>query len=170
MPQASKLAFLASNYGWASAVGRIVSEAAQSQEMTLIGPALEAPYDDAEYRRVLALMAEAGAQALIVAASIDTLQKRRLIVEVVEKNRLPSIYPFREFVEVGGLMADGRDLADPGRHAAHQVDLLLRGTKAGDIPFVQSTTIKMTINLRTTKNLGIDIPASLLARADDVIE
>jgi putative tryptophan/tyrosine transport system substrate-binding protein len=77
---------------------------------------------------------------------------------------------FREFVEVGGLMAYGPDLTDPGRHAAHQIDLILRGTKPGDIPFYQPTTIKLTVSLKSAKTLGIEMPTSLLVGADEVIE
>jgi putative tryptophan/tyrosine transport system substrate-binding protein len=73
-------------------------------------------------------------------------------------------------VELGGLIAYGTDLADLGRHAAHQIDLILKGMKPGDIPFYQPEAIKLTINLKTARMLGIEMPPSLLASADEVIK
>jgi putative ABC transport system substrate-binding protein len=171
IPKASRVALLASRYAWEThPMGAAVREAAKEEGMSLIGPPLNAPYNEAEYRRVLALMMQDGAEALIVGDLPDTFRNRRLIVEIVEKGRLPAIYPWHEFVEVGGLMAYGPDVADLGRHAAHQIDLVLKGVKPGDIPFYQSKTIKLTINLNTAKTLGIEMPTSLLASADEVIE
>ena len=170
-PKASRVALLASRYAWEThPLGAAVREAAEEKGMSLIGPPLNAPYNEAEYRRVLALMMQDGAEALIVGDLPETLMNRRLIVEIVEKGRLPAIYPWHEFVEVGGLMAYGTDLADLGRHAAHQIDLILKGMKPGDIPFYQPKTMKLTINLKTAKALGLTVPNELLATADEVIE
>jgi putative tryptophan/tyrosine transport system substrate-binding protein len=170
-PKASRVALLASRHAWERhPMGAAVREAAEQKGMSLIGPPLNAPYNEAEYRRVLALMMQDSAEALIVGDLPETLRNRRLIVEIVEKGRLPAIYPWHEFVEVGGLMAYGIDLADLGRHAAHQIDLILKGMKPGDIPFYQPKTIKLTINLKTAKALGLTIPPELLALADEVVE
>jgi putative ABC transport system substrate-binding protein len=169
-PRASRMGFLASHYAWETPMGAVVRETAQKIGVSLIGPPVDAPYHEAEYRRVLALMAKEGMEALIVGDHPDTLKNRRLIVEFAEKGRLPAIYPFREYMEVGGLMAYAFDPVDLGRHAAQQIDLILRGTKPGDIPFYQSTKLALIINLRTAKTLGIDMPSSLLASTDEVIE
>jgi putative ABC transport system substrate-binding protein len=171
MPRASRVALLASRHAWEThPMGAEVRKAVEEEGMSLIGPPLNAPYNEAEYRRVLALMMQNGAEALIVGDLPDTFRNRALIVEIVEKGRLPAIYPWHEFVELGGLMAYGTDLADLGRHAAHQIDLILKGMKPGDIPFYQPKTIKFTINLKTAKTLGIEMPPWLLATADQVIE
>ena len=171
VPKASKVALLASHYAWERLpMGAVVREATRTKGMSLIGPPLDAPYNEAEYRRCVALMVQDGAEALIVGDLPETIRNRRLVVRLAEENRLPAIYPFREFVAVGGLMAYGPDLTDPGRHAAHQIDLILRGTKPGDIPFYQPTTIKLTISLKSAKTLGIEMPTSLLVGADEVIE
>ena len=92
------------------------------------------------------------------------------IVELVEKSRLPAIYGYREYVEAGGLMAYGADLGELGRRMADDVHEILNGAKAGDIPIYQSTRFPFVINLEAAKALGLRIPPSLLARADEVIE
>jgi putative tryptophan/tyrosine transport system substrate-binding protein len=93
-----------------------------------------------------------------------------LIVELVEKSRLPAIYGLREFVELGGLMAYGADQGEAGRRMADDVHEILNGAKPGDIPIYQATKFEFDINLNTAKALGLDIPPALLARADEVIE
>ena len=84
--------------------------------------------------------------------------------------RLPTIYPFRESVEAGGLMSYGANLTDLFRRAGDYVDKILRGAKPGDIPVEQPTKFDFIINLSTAKALGLTVPPSLLARADEVIE
>jgi putative tryptophan/tyrosine transport system substrate-binding protein len=84
--------------------------------------------------------------------------------------RLPTMYGTREFVEAGGLMSYGSNFADQFRRAAHYVDKVLRGTKPGDIPVEQPTKFDLVVNLTTAKALGITVPPTLLARADEIIE
>ena len=86
------------------------------------------------------------------------------------KGRIPTIYQFREFVEIGGLMAYSIDQADAYRRLANLIDKILRGANPGDIPFYQPTKFELSINLKTAKALGLELPAMLLARADEVIE
>jgi putative ABC transport system substrate-binding protein len=93
-----------------------------------------------------------------------------LIVDLVEQSRLPAMYGYREFVEVGGLMAYEGDLGEEGRRMADDVHQILNGAKPGDIPIYQSTRFAFLINLKTAKALGLTIPPALLARADEVIE
>ena len=106
----------------------------------------------------------------MVSEESEHLTNRATIVELAAKARIPAIYSNREFVEVGGLMAYGSDLADINRRLANHVDKILRGANPGDIPFYQPTKFELVINLKTAKALGLEMPAMLLGRADEVIE
>ena len=90
-----------------------------------------------------------------------------MIVELAEKSRLPAIYPFRDYAEAGGLMAYRTDLVELFRRMANDVHQILNGAKPGDIPIYQPTKFEFIINLKASKELGITIPAALLARADE---
>jgi putative ABC transport system substrate-binding protein len=96
--------------------------------------------------------------------------ERRRLVDLAAKNRLPTVYPWREAVDAGGLMAYGANYADLYRRAATYVDKILKGAKPADLPIEQATKFELLINLKTAKALGLTIPPSLLQRADQVIE
>ena len=100
----------------------------------------------------------------------DLIPFRELIVGLVEKSRLPAIYGYRDYVAAGGLMAYEADLDDVRRRIADDVHQILNGTKPGDIPIYQSTKFELVINLKAAKALGLALPLSLLARADELIE
>jgi putative ABC transport system substrate-binding protein len=108
--------------------------------------------------------------ALIVPADALFLSERSRIVELAAGHRLPTIHQFRESVAIGGLMSYGADLRDINRRAAGSVDKILKGVKPADLPVEQPTKFELIINLKTAKALGLTVPQSLLARADEVIE
>jgi putative ABC transport system substrate-binding protein len=124
----------------------------------------------AEFDRAFSDMTRARAGALTVLPTPMFFRERRRLVDLAEKNRLPTVFPYREFVDDGGLMAYGPNLADLSRRAATYVDKILKGAKPRDLPVEQPTTFELVINLKTAKALGLTIPPSLLARADQVIE
>ena len=124
----------------------------------------------ADFDRAFSDMTRARAGALTVLPSTMFTSERRRLVDLVAKNRLPAMYPWREFVDAGGLMAYGPDLADSFRRAATYVDKILKGAKPGDLPVEQPTKFELVINLRAAKALGLTIPQSLLLRADQVIQ
>jgi putative ABC transport system substrate-binding protein len=110
------------------------------------------------------------AEALVVGINALTQANRRPIADLATKHRLPAIYPSREFVDAGGLVAFGVNYPDLYRRAATYVDKILKGAKPADLPIEQPTKFEMVINLKTAKALGLDVPPTLLARADEVIE
>ena len=124
----------------------------------------------ADFDRAFSEMTRARAGALTVMGSNMFLGERRRLVDLSAKNRLPAVYPWREFVDAGGLMAYGPDLQDLSRRAATYVDKILKGAKPDDLPVEQPTKFELVINLKTAKTLGLTIPPSLLARADEVIQ
>jgi putative ABC transport system substrate-binding protein len=110
------------------------------------------------------------AEALYVCADSLLLANASRINTLALAARLPTIYPGRDFVEAGGLVSYGPNIADLWRRSADDVDKILRGAKPGDIPVEQPTKFDLVINLKTAKALGLTIPESFLLRADEVIE
>jgi putative ABC transport system substrate-binding protein len=123
-----------------------------------------------DFDRAFADMTRARAGALTVLGGSMFFSERRRLVALAAKNRLLAVYPWREGVDAGGLMAYGPDLADLFRRTAPYVDKILKGAKPGDLPVEQPTKFELVINLKTAKALGLTIPPSLLQRADQVIE
>jgi putative ABC transport system substrate-binding protein len=145
-------------------------EVALTNSVSIVDPPLERPTDEQAYHRVFAALAQEGAEALVVTDISENFTYRRLIVELAAKGRLPTIYPYRQFVEAGGLMSYGIDISDVGHRVADLVDKILKGAKPGEIPIFQPTKYELSINLKTAKTVGIELPPSLVALADNVIE
>ncbi len=124
----------------------------------------------ADFDRAFSDMTRARAGALTVLPSNMFLRERRRLVDLAAKNRLPAVYFLREFVDAGGLMSYGPNVADLYRRAATYVDKILKGAKPADLPVEQPTKFELVINLKTAKALGLTIPPSVLARADHIIE
>ena len=135
-----------------------------------MSPALLATFNESEYQRVFRSMEQDRAGALLISDDPEHVTYRATIVDLAAKGRIPTIYPFRDFVEVGGLMSYSIDQTDIYRRVANLIDKILKGANPGDIPFYQPTKFELTVNLKTAKALGLEMPAMLLARADGVIE
>jgi putative tryptophan/tyrosine transport system substrate-binding protein len=126
--------------------------------------------DVGEIERSIAAFARRPNGGLIVVASALATVHRELIIALAARHRLPAVYAFRYFVAAGGLISYGPDLADQFRRTASYVDRILRGQKPADLPVQAPTKYELVINLKTAKALGLDLPATVLARADEVIE
>src|SRR5215467_8741717 len=122
-------------------------------------------HDAAEIERAVTAFARASNGGLIVTGSAKTAVHRALIVKLAAQHRLPTIYPGRYFLTVGGLIAYGPDRADQYRQAAGYVDRILKGEKPADLPVQAPTKYELVINLKTAKALGLEVPPTLLARA-----
>ena len=126
--------------------------------------------DAGEIERAIAAFARASNGGLIVTASALAVAHRDLIVTLAARHKLPAVYYRRLFVTDGGLISYGPDLVDQYRRAAGYVDRILKGEKPADLPVQAPTKYELVINLKTAKALGLDVPPTLLARADDVVE
>ena len=126
--------------------------------------------EQAEIERGIAAFTRGPDLALIVPVSARAVIHQQTIIEQAARYRLPAVYPYRSFVEAGGLISFGANLQDQYRRAACYVDRILKGANPADLPVQAPTKYELVINLKTAKALGLDPPASVLARADEVIE
>jgi len=152
------------NKGWEY---KRIQEAANSLNLTL--RAYEAR-SSIEIDKAFARMTEDHVQALAIFADVLTVTHHKKLADLALRNRLPAIFGFREFADMGGLISYGSSQNGMWRRAASYVDKILRGADPGDLPIEQPTRFELVVNLKTAKMLGLEVPSSLLVGADDVIE
>jgi putative ABC transport system substrate-binding protein len=165
-PHISRVAFIGTPGFWNLLGAKYVEAAAPGLGLTLIR-AESTPNDLAPD---FAVVTRERADAIFAVWNPANAVHRHAIIEFAAKNRLPASYAFRGSVEDGGLMSYGVDRVDLIRRAAIYVDRILKGAKPADLPVEQPIKFELVINLKTAKALGLTIPPSLLARADEVIE
>ncbi len=174
VPAMSKLAFLGLQLGskadWEAAQLGAIRAAAEAARVDLTVIPVEAPTSEAAYRDAVAQVARDGANAVLVGDSPDTMINRRLIAGLIGVAGVPAIYPFPDFVDEGGLIAYSYDLVELNKRVANNIDAILRGKNAGEIPYWQAAKFELSINLKTARALGLAVPPTLLALADNVIE
>src|SRR5262245_24985744 len=169
-PQASRVGVLATLLQERSGYSEQRQEAAQILGLLLLAPRLEGTLQETEYRRMFEVMAQERADSLFVGTEPESFVYRRLIVELAGKNRLPAIFPFREYVEAGGLMAYSTAAVELWTRAGGCIAQILNGASPGDIPIYQPTKFELVINVKAANAIGLTIPPALLSRADEVIE
>ena len=145
-------------------------EWAQRTGVSIVSSVPNGRFDEEDYRRQFADLSSAGVDALFINSTPTHFANLRLVVELVKQTGLPAIYAYREFVQAGGLMAYGVDFREIYGQMAIRVDQILRGTNPGEIPYYQPTKFVFSINLKTANRLGLTLPQSLLAQADEEIE
>jgi putative ABC transport system substrate-binding protein len=126
--------------------------------------------DASKIERTVAALVRSGIGGMIVSASALAAVHRELIISLAARHKLPAIYTFRDFVTAGGLISYAADFSDQYRLAAGYVDRILKGEKPADLPVQAPTKYELVINLKTAKAMGLEMPATILARADEVIE
>ena len=169
IPTLSTVGFITTPAFWGNSFGLAMRDAAQHLGIRLILGTLES-FEEADYRNAFGEMAQSRIDAILFSDQPEHFSNRRLLVELAETNRLPTMTPFLEIPEIGGLIAYSPDRKEAFRYLAACVDKILRGADPGEIPIYQAARFNLAINLKTAKALGLVIPASLLARADVVIE
>ena len=169
VPSTTRVAFLAMREGWEGSFGEAMRDVAGRLGVSLISM-LPNMGTVAEIERVFAAIAEQRPDAVLVTGEGDLYAHPKLIVELAEKYRLPTMSPYRDFTDAGGLMAYTVDLAELLRHMAGEVKQILNGAKPGDIPIYQPTKFELLINRKTAKALGLTLSPTLLSRADEMID
>jgi putative tryptophan/tyrosine transport system substrate-binding protein len=168
VPKATTIAVLInSNYSGAEGQLRDVQEAAPRLGVQLLIVRANA---ESEFNTAFSTLVQQGVGALLVCASPFFNSRRQQLVVLAARHSVPAIYEWRDFAEAGGLMSYGTSLADAYRQAGVYVGRILKGAKPADLPVVQVIRFEFAINLNTAKAIGLEVPASLLARADEVIE
>jgi putative ABC transport system substrate-binding protein len=168
VPNASRVAVLFNPVNPVTAHYVAVLRSASEKLGVVLQP--QAISDPDQFEGAFATIVAGSAQALVVVIDPLTTTYRARIAELAAKNRLPAMYGFREFVDAGGLIAYGVNLPDLCRRAAIYVDKIIKGANPADLPVEQPTTFELIINLKTAKALGLQIPPTLIAIADEVIE
>jgi putative tryptophan/tyrosine transport system substrate-binding protein len=154
----------------------ILSGAGQFAAVASVGPALGVDIvpvnvsDPGELENTLAAFARSPNGGVVVTGSAFAVMRRDLIIKLAAQHRLPAVYYERAFVVAGGLISYGPDFVDLYRRAASYVDRILKGEKPADLPVQAPTKYELVINLKTAKALGLTVPETLLARADEVID
>jgi putative ABC transport system substrate-binding protein len=168
VPKLSRLGILAnpSSPNYASVAKNLIAASqAKGVNAVMVDIRTSEEFDDA-FARLL----RENIQALILASNVLFNLNRARIAEFAIKSRLPSVFGVREYVEAGGLMSYGESFREFYRRSASYVDRIIKGAKPGDLPIEQPSRFYLTINLKTAKAIGLELPAALVLRADEVIE
>jgi putative ABC transport system substrate-binding protein len=171
VPEARRVAILWQPGGLSETTDKeVLKEAAAAARMLGVHIQPVEARRPADFERAFAEMTRASMDALVVLSTSMFAGAPRRLADLAAKNRLPTAFPFRLYVDAGGLMSYGANLADLFRRTATYLDKILKGAKPGDLPVEQPSKFDLVINLKTAKALRLTIPPSLLLRADQVIE
>jgi putative ABC transport system substrate-binding protein len=172
VPSISRVGILISSDLAKGHATEVTRETASKLGILLVGPPLMPPMHEAEYRRVFLAMSEEHADGLVIGDQPEhfTITNRQTIANLGKEYRLPIIGTYRHYAAAGVLLSYGVDDVDLFRISATQVDQILKGASPADLPVQQPTKLQFVVNAQTANALGLAIPATILARADEVIE
>jgi putative ABC transport system substrate-binding protein len=170
VPNLKRVAFISTQGGWNGPGGKAVQDAAPGLGILLTSVLLTNPYNEAEYRRVLGSMHRDEFDGIMISDENEHVPHRILIAQLIHEIPLPAIFNYRDQAEAGGLMSYAWDLKSVVRRNAIQIAEILRGTNPADMPYFQVERFELVVNLKTAKELGLEIPAGLVAAATTVIE
>ena len=169
VPSTTKTAFLSMREGWEGSFGQAMRDVASRLGISLISM-LPSAGTTTEIERAFVEMDKQRPDVILITGEGDLYAHRQLIAELAQKYRIPTMCPYRDYVDAGALMAYTVDLAELLRRMARDVQQILAGARPGDIPIYQPTKFELLINQRTAKALGLSLPPGLLSRADELIE
>ncbi|MHB2207554.1 ABC transporter substrate-binding protein [Methylobacterium sp. CM6257] len=169
IPDTKQIFVLSARSLWESPAIASIREAIEQSGCTMVGPPVESPHREPQYQAAFSEAART-AQACIVSTSLENLSNKELVVRLSNEHRLASIYPVREYVDVGGLIAHDVDLPNLWIQLARQTSEALAGMSVAEMPFYQPFRLRLIINLKTADDIRVKIPAELLARADEVLD
>ena len=170
IPKARNVLFVSTQAGWEAAGGKETREVAQRLGIALAHAPVSTPVTEQAYIDAFQAIQRDQVDGLVIASIINAYAHRFLLVKLAQQIGLPTMFVFREQAEAGGLMSYSMDHKNAVRVAIAQVAEVLRGSKPGEMPYVQGTRYEFVINLKAAKAIGLTIPPALLARADEVIE
>jgi putative ABC transport system substrate-binding protein len=170
IPSLTKVAYLVSaRAAWEDDTGLSARQAGSRLGVAVSG-IFPAEFNETQIRRAFDTMTQERFEAVLIDEGGGFLAQRVLIVELASRHRLPICYPYRDYVDLGGLMAYAPDLGELAQRLADNVHQILRGTNPSDIPIYQPTRFQLVVNLKTAKTLGLTIAQSVSVRADEIIE
>jgi putative tryptophan/tyrosine transport system substrate-binding protein len=170
IPKLRRALFVGPPSALEGAGGKATREAAERLGIALVNASVATPVDEQAYRRTFDTISREQADGIVFSADNEFYPHRLLLVELVKQIGLPAIFVLREQAAAGGLMSYATDLKGAIRNSAGQAAQILRGGNPAEMPYVQGTVFELVINLKASKALGIELPATLLARADEIIE
>jgi len=170
VPSISRVSYLSPRGEWEGAWGRAIQDYGRQLGISIIGTVMDWSADEQQYRQAFETMVQQSADAVMFNGFGPNYKKRHFIAELATAHHLPSICWFLDVAKTEGLLAYAADTTDIVDRFAHQIDQVLKGIRIADIPVYQPTKFILAINLKTAKALGLTIPPTLLASADEVIE
>lgn len=170
VPALTSIHYIASEGHWDRPTGKAAKEAARRAGVSLVPVLVSSPISREKYEAAFRSIETDRIDAIMTSDEPAHFTNRAILVGLVNSRRAPAAYVYRETVELGGLMSYGADLGEAFLRLANQVASILKGTKPSDIPYSQPSKLQPVLNLKTAKALGLQIPQTVLLRADEVIE